>query len=293
VNLKLQRYQHDIIHAALPFPNTPVLARRSGAMSWWGKIIGGAFGYMLGGPLGALLGAALGHNLDRGLGNLDDLGQGSGTAPRERIQSAFFTATFSVMGHLSKSDGRVSEDEIRMARQVMAQMDLDSSQQRTAMHLFNQGKQAGFPLDQVLEQLRGECHLSTNLLRMFLEIQLATALADGQYDPRERQLLLHICDRLHIPQHDLEQLEALAQASQRQAAPDAAQMSLQQACSMLGVSKDAPIAEVKKAYRRLLSRHHPDKLVSQGLPEEMMKLAAQKTHEIRQAYELIRNHRVF
>jgi len=262
-------------------------------MSWWGKIIGGAFGYMLGGPLGALLGAALGHNLDRGLGNPDALQAGHDTGPRERIQSAFFTATFSVMGHLSKSDGRVSEDEIRLARQVMAQMDLDGNQQRAAMHLFNQGKQPGFPLDEVLDQLHGECRFRINLLRMFLEVQLATALADGRYDPRERQLLLHICDRLHIPRQDLEQLEALAQAGQDTAARAEAGMSLAQACSILGVSEDSPAAEVKKAYRRLLSRHHPDKLVSQGLPEEMMKLAAQKTHEIRQAYELIRARRGF
>ena len=60
---------------------------------------------------------------------------------------------------------------------------------------------------------------------------------------------------------------------------------------VLGVSKNASDAEVKRAYRRLLSQHHPDKLVSKGLPEEMMKVAAQKTHEIRQAYEQIREAR--
>jgi DnaJ like chaperone protein len=56
---------------------------------------------------------------------------------------------------------------------------------------------------------------------------------------------------------------------------------------LLGVPPQADDAEVKRAYRRLMSQHHPDKLVSKGLPEEMMKLAAQKTHEIRQAYEMI------
>ena len=67
-------------------------------MSWWGKLVGGAFGYMLGGPLGAMLGAALGHKFDKGLQGMPDAGVAWGAGERERIQTAFFTATFSVMG---------------------------------------------------------------------------------------------------------------------------------------------------------------------------------------------------
>ena len=59
------------------------------------------------------------------------------------------------------------------------------------------------------------------------------------------------------------------------------------------VSPQAGDEEVKKAYRRLLSQHHPDKLVAKGLPEEMMKLASERTHQIRTAYEQIRHHRGF
>lgn len=86
-------------------------------MSWWGKLIGGTFGFMIGGPLGAVLGAALGHNFDRGLDSLP--GIGTHTGQQQRIQTAFFTAVFSVMGHICKADGQVFRDEIRMARQVM------------------------------------------------------------------------------------------------------------------------------------------------------------------------------
>ena len=53
-------------------------------MAWWGKIIGGAFGFMLGGPLGALLGAALGHNFDRGLKLSDEFG-GVADGDQERV----------------------------------------------------------------------------------------------------------------------------------------------------------------------------------------------------------------
>ena len=82
-------------------------------MSWWGKLVGGAFGFMLGGPLGALLGLALGHNFDKGLKGLPD--DAAGVGDRERVQMAFFTATFAVMGRVAKADGRVSAEEIRMA----------------------------------------------------------------------------------------------------------------------------------------------------------------------------------
>ena len=74
-------------------------------MGWWGKIVGGAFGFMLGGPLGAVLGAALGHNLDRGYEQL----KLAGPASQERIQTAFFTATFTIMGRVAKADGRVRD----------------------------------------------------------------------------------------------------------------------------------------------------------------------------------------
>ena len=118
-------------------------------MSWWGKLIGGTFGFMLGGPLGAILGASLGHNFDRGLGGFDRGGQ-FGSANVEQIQSAFFTATFSMMGHMAKIDGQVSKAEIAVAESVMQQMRLSPPQKKVAISLFERGKQADFPVHEVL-----------------------------------------------------------------------------------------------------------------------------------------------
>ncbi len=262
-------------------------------MSWWGKMLGGAFGFMLGGPLGAVLGAVLGHNLDRGMDGLkgvDPLHPGD----RERVQTAFFTATFSVMGHLAKADGRVSEDELDLARMVMDQMDLNQKLRHTAMRLFEQGKSADFPLDDVVDQFRRECHRRQTLIQMFVEIQLQAAYADGVLHRDEERLLLHICRRLGIPEFLFRRLEDMIKAEGRyagRAAPRPSGPSLQDAYSILMVSPNSSDDEIKRAYRRLLSQHHPDKLVSKGLPEEMMKIAAHKTHEIRQAYEQIKEAR--
>ena len=68
-------------------------------------------------------------------------------------------------------------------------------------------------------------------------------------------------------------------------------INIKDAYKVLGVQNDASDAEVKKAYRRLMSQHHPDKLVSKGLPDEMIRIATDRTHEIRKAYENIRSNR--
>ncbi len=256
-------------------------------MSWWGKALGGAFGFLLGGPLGALMGIAFGHGFDRGLGKLDD---DSTPADQERIQAAFFTATFSVMGHIAKSDGRVTRDEIRHAEDVMRRLGLDAEMREAAKKLFNEGKAADFPLADVLAQFRREVHRRTTLIQMFLEIQLQAAWADGVLHPAEHDALVEICRHLGIPPAQLERLEEMLRAGFGRgggAAPD----SLDDAYKLLGVEPSVDDAGLKRAYRRLMSQHHPDKLVAKGLPDEMIEDANEKTRQIKAAYELIKKSR--
>ena len=96
-------------------------------MSWWGKVVGGTLGFMMGGPLGALLGLSLGHSFDSSTGRR---GQGLFPGDQERTQAAFFTATFSVMGHMAKADGRVSPQEISLAEMLIKEMRLDGIQRK-------------------------------------------------------------------------------------------------------------------------------------------------------------------
>jgi len=264
-------------------------------MSWWGKIIGGSFGFMLGGPIGALFGAALGHNLDKGLGQFAG-GETFGPGVKERVQGVFFTATFSVMGHIAKSDGRVSEDEIAIANELMRQLNLGDDMKSTARRLFSEGKADDFPLDDVLQQFRKECHRRDTLMRMFLEMQIHAAYADGVLHPAERKVLEHICQVLGFSQHEFNHLEAMVRAQHGMGGggrgPDTSGgLSLSDAYAVLDVDSSADDATVKKAYRRLMSQHHPDKLVAKGLPEEMMQVAKEKTQEIKAAYDVIKKAR--
>ncbi len=254
-------------------------------MAWWGTLLGGTLGYMLGGPLGAMLGAALGGNFDRGVNTSGQFDPGA----QERVQAAFFSATFSTMGHIAKADGKVTPDEIASASNIMSQMQLTTEQRKAAKKLFNEGKNETFPLDEVLHQFRKECHRRRNLLQMFLEIQIAMAMADGHLHHNEKQLLYHIGAVLGFSNQQLEHLFQFAAGASQ--SPEHQTQTLDDAYAILGVGKSASDDEVKKAYRRLMSQHHPDKLVSKGLPEEMIKVATEKTQEIRKAYERVKDSR--
>ena len=259
-------------------------------MAWWGKALGGAFGFLIGGPLGALMGIAFGHSFDRGFGNLDGA---AGAADQERIQAAFFTATFSVMGYIAKADGRVTRDEIQLAEAVMSRLGLDAEMRESAKRLFNEGKSADFPIDEVIEQFRRETHRRTTLIQMFLEIQLQAAYADGVMHSAEREVLLRICGQLGISAAQFARLEEMLLAGFGRAGPDTApgRASLDEAYRLLGVDQSVSDDELRKTYRRLMSQHHPDKLVAKGLPEEMIQDANVKTQQIKAAYELIRESR--
>jgi len=264
-------------------------------MSWWGKLLGGAVGFSMGGPLGLLIGSVIGHKLvdkpmQEGMGNNNEL-----------TQAAFFSATFSIMGHIAKADGVVSKDEIAMAKQIMDHMKLDAQQKKAAIDLFNKGKCSDFDLEGVLFQFKQVAHRKTTLLQMFLEIQLHAALADGKIDSAEQLIINKIAQRLGFSTRHVEQLIALVSSNlglggnRYHYGPGDEHKSqtdlLKEAYEMLGVPKSSTDAEVKKAYRRLMNQHHPDKLVSKGLPEEMIQMATEKTQQIKAAYEMIKDSR--
>jgi len=251
-------------------------------MAWWGTFIGGTLGFVFGGPLGAMVGAALGGNFDRGInmGDHVDMGQ------QERVQAAFFTTTFSVMGHIAKADGHVSPDEISAAKNIMTQMQLSEPQRKAAIKFFDQGKADDFPLEDILRQFKKECFRRRNLIQMFVEIQISTAMADGTVDANEKRILYTIGEILGFSHNQIDHLFNIANGAKASVSDS---LTLTQAYEIIGVKKGSSEAEIKKAYRRLMSQHHPDKLVSKGLPDEMIALATEKTQEIRKAYDLIKD----
>jgi DnaJ like chaperone protein len=260
-------------------------------MQWAGKAVGGLLGLLAAGPFGSLLGIVLGHQFDQGLG---DRLRGGRSHASARTRERFFAATFSVMGHIAKSDGRVSEEEIRAARRIMHGMQLSPEQVTLAIEHFTRGKGLDFRLGDAVTQLASALGGHRDLVRAFVEIQLQALVASGGLDRAKRDLLWQVARELGMGRVELAQIEALVRAQQASAFSGArSERDLAQAYQVLGVGADASSKEIKLAYRRLMSQHHPDKLVARGLPESMRANAELKTREIRAAYDRIKAQRNF
>jgi DnaJ like chaperone protein len=247
----------------------------------------------LGGHWGSMFGLLVGHQFDQGLGG-SILREGllSGTAA---AQQKFVRTTFEVMGHLAKADGRVSEQEIRTARSIMHAMRLQPENVRAAIASFTAGKASHYPLRKRLDELRATMGGHHEIARAFVDIQLQAAIGGGEISQAKRQLLWTVAQSLGMGRVEFAQVEANVRGrfEARGGGGRAAPMSLDAAYKSLGVEASATDQQIKTAYRRLMNKHHPDKLVSRGLPESMIETAEQKTHEIRASYERIKAERSF
>lgn len=256
---------------------------------WWGKAIGAFLGLLRGGISGAIIGALIGHMLDRFIAGL-----GRGQATRQ----LFFRTLFATLGHVNKADGRVTPAEIQSAEALMARLQLTSDERQLAIRLFNEGKASDYPLEQHLSAFAHHTVMRHDLRHMLVEILLEAASSDGKMSEAERGVLLRVCHSLHIPGEAFEAMwnsrwRASDGGPYRRRAPSPGGQTLDQAYAALGVGASAKDAEVKRAYRKLVAQYHPDKLVSRGLPEEMMEVARRRVREINTAYEQIKQARGF
>lgn len=251
---------------------------------WWGKLIGGAVGLLKGGPFGLVFGVFVGHLVDRFLAGLSGI---------NRTRDAFFGAMFSTLGHINKADGRVTKLEIAAAEQLMQRMQLTDDERQRAIRFFQQGKEADFNLEATLREFARHSMLRHELRIMFVELLLEAALADGKLMEAEMDILVRTCGYLHIPANVFTAMLRARHVGgghahgHYQPTPEKAD-SLQQSYATLGLKSDATAQEVKRAYRKLVSQYHPDKLVSQGLPEEMMEMSKNRVREINAAYDRIK-----
>src|SRR3569833_3001685 len=268
-------------------------------MKFAGKVVGGAIGLLVGGPVGAAVGVVLGHQIDEYAGGGRDDPRLRSDADSLAVGEHFFRSAFRVMGHVAKADGRVSESEIAAARAVMSDLRLNEHQVRTAIEHFNTGKQPEFNLAGELMSLSNVARNRPALMRTFMEIQVRAALSGNNIEGPARQLLGYMANRLNVSMVELSQIEAVLRIRSgtfrqqqggynQQTTRSSPSEQLQQAYSVLECSASSSASEVVKAYRRQLSRNHPDKLKANGLPESMIEHAKQRTQQIIEAYEVIK-----
>lgn len=269
-----------------------VLCRRVKTM---GIIIGGILGFKFGSYPGMLLGAWIGHWLERQLSGKTNVNH------QQEIQHSFFKALFLTMGKLAKVDGKVSTSEIERTEGIMRHMNLNSQLRQEAINLFNQGKEDGYDIDSALRQFGQLSRRSLSLKQIFLEMLVDVAEADGTISAAEQELIERTCQLIGYPVQLLQammKMRGFGGAGGYQQQSNSRHQGKRRTVNrhapfnpfqVLGVDKSDDKATIRKAYKRLMSQHHPDKLVSKGLPPEMMKVAEEKAKQIQISWEKVKD----
>ena len=269
-------------------------------MRIWGKLIGFVIGLMVTREFGgALIGLVLGHLIF-------DSGWLSGLT-RTGGKDGYVEPLFAIMGQLAKSDGRVSESEVAIAERLMTRLELDALWRRRAIEAFNSGKSPDFKLAQALVDLRSWCLPRRSSVMPFLDMLCDVALADSPLSNEKLQVLKHVAFSLRISEIQLVALLAMkgfawnagprpgdwarAGAYSQQGYRPAPRSSGPDPYAVLGVARDADERTIKRAYRKLISEFHPDRLGN--MPEDLRRRAEARASEINAAWERIQSERGF
>ena len=258
------------------------------------KIILAIVGYfLLGGSFfGAFIGYFIGSSIDRaqnyGMGGINPLGTG-------QRQAVFLETVFVLMGKLAKADGLISKDEINHVEAFIKKNGMSTEHRKQAIDQFKRGSSTNFDITETLNHFMASCGQTLNLKQVLLMYLIVMALADGQLDPAEQSLLEKIALRLGYSAAQFRQMLEMvlnqAHFSQGRSSQQSPASALNDAYKALGITKDNTDKEIKRAYRKLMSQYHPDKLIGQGLPEDMIKEATERAKEVQVAYDLIKKQR--
>lgn len=274
-----------------------------------GLLIGAIFGSKFGGIFGMIFCAGLGLMAEEWVReNLLGL-----PSYKKRVQIAYFKALFVSIGKLAKVDGVVTSSEINKCELIMRRMNLSNSQRQQAINFFNAGKKDNYNITQVINSFRKVSIRSYTIKQMFLEMLVEVATSEGRINPQEWSLLVNISQLLRFPQQLLVALVKMHgfnvegnQAYQRSKSKSNSSSSSNHrkkwspprqqkvnSYQVLGVSSTDSKKVIRRAYKKLMSQHHPDKLIAKGLPPEMVEIAKKKTQNIQVAWEDIKQKRGF
>lgn len=291
-------------------------------MQIWGKVVGVLLGFMFGRITGAVLGLIVGHIFDTSYSK--DFSHKGGFArffssPDEiQQQAVFFHSLFSALGHVAKSNGNVTPQDIQIASALMDQMELTGDVRLEAQQAFRDGKQRDFAIVEMLQQFKEQCHSRRDVMQIYLEILIQASCANNKLSSSQYSVLEKIAKTLGFRRIELDFLINTFEAEQRfrsgraqtnnqhrqqgrqrgnysqnQHASYSVQAELDDALKILGIKQSDDAKVIKKAYRKQMSLHHPDKVASKGLPAQALEMSKRKAQDIQLAYELVRKHNKF
>ena len=239
-------------------------------MSIWGKIIGGATGFAFGGPIGALLGGVAGHAIDK-IKTKKKL-------PEETAlkQIGFTIGVIVLSAKMAKADGKVTEDEIRAFKE---KINIPDNEIKNVAKLWDQAKKTTDGFEIYAKQIADLLEKNSSVLEELLKLLIIIALADGKITIPEIKYLEKVGNIFGFSKEDFERIYS----SKSGVSTDPYQI--------LGVSRDASIDEIKQKWKQLAINHHPDRLISQGIPEDLIHKSTSRLKEINNAWDTIQNKR--
>lgn len=256
-------------------------------MIWPATIVGALLGLAIAHIPGALLGLLIGSIVDRNLA-IKSWAELRVRLSRRKAPASSLDAQqvlFMLLGHLAKSTGRVTPEHIQVARLEMQRLKLAGAAQKSAIAAFSKGKECR------LDELRVSLGLHYSTAGQAERLLLAgwrMALAQGLPTAKQRRILQSCANWLACSPESFARIEVQSMRGRR--VPKTAGSELDAAFKLLGVQRSATLAEVKKSYRRHVSRHHPDKLMGAGATPAQVRAATDKTRALHHAYAMIRKH---
>ena len=241
-------------------------------MSIWGRIIGGAAGFALGGPIGAILGVMAGGAFDR----------------RSRSKSSFnfnrinnnqkqqiFTISFIILSaKLAKSDGQVTDDEIRAFKEKFK---VPKSELNKVSKIFNEAKKDSYGYKEIANQVGNLFSDNKILLEELLNNLFFIAASDGNISVNEVELLKSISKSFKFSEKDFQRIFQ-SNLNNKESDP----------YKVLGVNRSSTDTEIRKKWIKLNKEHHPDNLIAKGMPKEFIKQSNKELAAINIAYDKIK-----
>ena len=239
-------------------------------MSIWGKIIGGATGFAFGGPIGALLGSVAGHAIDK-IKTKKKL-------PEETAlkQIGFTIGVIVLSAKMAKADGKVTEDEIRAFKE---KINIPDNEIKNVAKLWDQAKKTTDGFQIYARQIANLLEKNSSVLEELLKLLIIIALADGKITIPEIKYLKEVGNIFGFSEEDFERIYSSKSGVSSEP------------YQILGVSRDASIDEIKQKWKQLAINHHPDRLISQGIPEDLIHKSTSRLKEINNAWDTIQNKR--
>jgi DnaJ like chaperone protein len=240
-------------------------------MSSFGKWIGGGLGWAVGGPMGALIGFALGSMFDG-----TQLSGSTSMASNTTTEGDFKMSLLVLMACIMKADGRVDKAELSVVKKFLV-TNFGEPGALDALHILKNLLEQDIDESEVAMQISQNLNYSSKLELLHLLFNIA--YADGEVVVSELATIQRISGIFRIDRLDFESVKA----------PYMKLVDRDWAYKSLEIESTATNEEIKKAYRNMAKKYHPDKVNDLG--EEIKKSATEKFRSINEAYENLKTQR--